>query len=111
MSKKVTFKQMYKFKKWTKDEKIEKTFRETLKTKEENIEELAVREHEHEYTVEKNNKREISSKRMAQRDLVIQGFINPYLGKNNYIEDLNNQENFLRPQDSNVKTNKKLNNQ
>ena len=48
---------------------------------------------------------------MAQRDLMIQGLINPYLGKNNYIDDLNNQENFLRPQDSNVKTNKKLNKQ
>ena len=36
---------------------------------------------------------------------------NPYLGKNNYIDDLNNQENFLRPQDSNVKTNTKLNKQ
>lgn len=111
MSKRVTFKPVYTLKKWTKDEKIEKSFRETLDAKEENIEEAVVREHEHNYTVEKNNKREICSRRMAQRDLMIQGLINPYLGKNNYIEDLNNQENFLRPQDSNVKTNTKLNKQ
>ena len=40
---------------------------------------------------------------MASRDLIIQGLINPYLFENNYLDDINNQDRFLRPKDSNQK--------
>ena len=40
---------------------------------------------------------------MANRDLAIQGLCNPFMIENNYLEDLSNQDNFLRPQDSNYK--------
>jgi len=109
MSNRVTFKPMYNLTKWKKEEKIEKSWREIIDMREENIEEVAVRKHEDNYNVEKNNKREIASKRMAQRDLMIQGLVNPYLGKKNYINHIDNQDTYLRPQDSNVKTNKNLN--
>jgi len=64
-----------------------------------NIEEELVNKHEANY----GNKREICSKRMACRDLAIQGVINPYMYGNNYLEDLKNQDSYLRPQDSNTK--------
>ena len=35
--------------------------------------------------------------------MIIQGLINPYLFDNNYVTDINNQDKFLRPQDSNYK--------
>lgn len=108
MSKKVSFKPMYKLTKWSKDKNVEKTWRERIDMRESNIEEELIKKHETDYTVEKNNKREICSERLAQRDLMMQGQINPFLGKHNYLEDLSNQDNFLRPQDSNVKTNKLL---
>lgn len=47
------------------------------------------------------NKREICNHRISQRDLLIQRKTNPYMIKNNYINDLDIQANFLRPQDSN----------
>ena len=49
----------------------------------------------------KENKREICNHRISQRDLLIQRKINPYMIKNNYLNDLDIQDNFLRPQDSN----------
>ena len=41
---------------------------------------------------------------MANRDLAIHGLINPYMFNNNYLEDLSNQDQYLRPQDSNIRT-------
>ena len=52
---------------------------------------------------EKNIEEELINKRMASRDLIIQGLINPYLFENNYLDDINNQDRFLRPKDSNQK--------
>ena len=62
------------------------------------IEEELVKTHEKTYT-----KKELCDKRMANRDLAIQGLCNPFMIENNYLEDLSNQDNFLRPQDSNYK--------
>ena len=62
------------------------------------IEEEIVQQRETTYT-----KKELCDKRMANRDLAIQGLCNPFMIENNYLEDLSNQDNFLRPQDSNYK--------
>jgi hypothetical protein len=40
---------------------------------------------------------------MANRDLAIQGLCNPFMTDNNYLEDLSNQDQYLRPKDSNIK--------
>ena len=41
-------------------------------------------------------KRETNSSRMAEREQVIQNGMNPFLLKNNYIDDINNQDKYLR---------------
>ena len=52
----------------------------------------------------RQNDRELNSERMSQRDMVIQTSINPFLSTNNYIDDLQIQDQFLRPKDSNIKS-------
>ena len=49
------------------------------------------------------NKREICQARMAERELIVQARQNPFLFKRNYVNDLQNQDKFLRPLDSNSK--------
>ena len=82
-------------------EKYQKTERnkEIIDMREKNIEEELIHKHEQIH----NNKKELSNQRMASRDMIIQGLINPYLFDNNYVTDINNQDKFLRPQDSNYK--------
>jgi hypothetical protein len=92
--------------KWSKDnEKYAKTKRKnessTIDMRDKNIEEELIQNHEKIH----NNKKELCSQRMAQRDMIIQGLINPYMFKNNYLDDLKAQDKFLRPQDSNHKNN------
>lgn len=50
------------------------------------------------------NTREINSERMSQRELLIQTSINPFMSSNDYIRDLEVQDEFLRPSDSNIKS-------
>jgi len=101
--KKVTFAK-YNLKKWIPetDEEFKKTPRRELRPidmrEKPEIEEQLVKTHEDIYT-----KKELCDKRMASRDLAIQGLCNPFMVENNYLEDLSNQDNFLRPQDSNYK--------
>ena len=102
MNKRVKFSK-YVVKKWESknSEKYEKTERkkEIIDMREKNIEEELINKHEQMH----NNKKELSNQRMASRDMIIQGLINPYLFDNNYVTDINNQDKFLRPQDSNYK--------
>ena len=103
--KKVTFSK-YNLRKWYPS--VETEYKKTLRIKKEEkiidmrekpeIEEELVKTHEKTYT-----KKELCDKRMASRDLAIQGLCNPFMKKNDYLEDLSNQDNFLRPQDSNYK--------
>jgi|TARA_B110000971_G_C19924068_1_gene460665 hypothetical protein len=103
--KKVTFSK-YNLRKWYPS--VESEYKKTLRTKKEEkiidmreklgVEEELVKTHEKTYT-----KKELCDKRMASRDLAIQGVCNPFMKKNDYLEDLINQDNFLRPQDSNYK--------
>ena len=95
--KKVTFAK-YNLKKWTMDADYKKTKRikeppEIIDMREKNIEEELVNKHEETYT-----KKELCDKRMASRDLAIQGLCNPFMFKNDYLEDLTNQDQYLRPQ-------------
>jgi hypothetical protein len=47
------------------------------------------------------NKRELNYNKIAARHLMTKGNINPFHIKNNYVEDISVQDNFLRPKDSN----------
>jgi len=49
----------------------------------------------------KKNKRELSYNKIAARRLMTKGNINPFHVKNNYVEDIKVQDDFLRPKDSN----------
>ena len=48
-----------------------------------------------------NSLRENSSKKIAERDLFVQSNQNPFLSSSNYVNDLVNQDNYLKPCNSN----------
>ena len=103
MSKKVRFAPQYEISKWTpkKSEEYNKTSRfERIDTRKEiiPIEEELVIKHEADYEL---NIRELNSNRMAERDKIA-NLGNPFMEGNNYLEDLRVQDNFLRPQNSNI---------
>ena len=50
-----------------------------------------------------NDKRALSNQRISNRYMIIQKSINPYVPTENYIDDLEVQDKFLRPKDSNIK--------
>jgi hypothetical protein len=50
-----------------------------------------------------SNKREEANNKMSERYLVGQGQQNPFLANNNYLQDLDIQQNFLIPKNSNNK--------
>lgn len=45
--------------------------------------------------------RENSNIKISEREPVIQSNLNPFMNSDNYISDLETQDKFLRPQDSN----------
>jgi hypothetical protein len=51
----------------------------------------------------RQNDRELNSERLSQRELIIQTSVNPFLLDHNYLDDLQVQDTFLRPKDSNIK--------
>ena len=48
-----------------------------------------------------SNKREKQNEKLSNRDLIIQTSINPFISSQNYIDDIHNEDEFLRPKDSN----------
>ena len=110
MSKRVRFAPQYEISKWTpkKSEEYKKTDRfERIDTRKEiiPIEEELVMKHESNY---EPNIRELNSERIVQRDKIA-NLGNPFMGGNNYLEDLRVQDNFLRPQNSNININSREN--
>ena len=55
----------------------------------------------------RNNNRDIIEKRLNKREKLKNGWFNPYLLKNKYIDDLNDENNYLRPVNT-YKENKKM---
>ena len=51
--------------------------------------------------VKQNNKRDGQNEKLLSRGMMIQKSINPFLGGNNYLKDLDTEDTFLRPKDSN----------
>ena len=50
-----------------------------------------------------SNKREEFNDKLNNRELIVQNGQNPFLMNNNYIQDLEIEQTFLRPQNSNSK--------
>lgn len=55
----------------------------------------------------RNNNRDIIEKRLNKREKLKNGWFNPYLLKNKYIDDLNAENNYLRPVNT-YRENKKM---
>ena len=53
------------------------------------------------------SKREDTDKKLAEREMICQVSMNPYLSTNNYLDDVVNRDNFLKPQDTNWDREKK----
>ena len=53
------------------------------------------------------NKREDTDKKLAERDLMCQVSMNPYLTSNDYLNDVANRDTFLKPQATNWDREKK----
>tara|TARA_B100000795_G_C22790122_1_gene436543 strand:+ start:2087 stop:2392 length:306 start_codon:yes stop_codon:yes gene_type:complete len=94
---------MYKYWTWTKtNEKMDKSNRKNKITeigeriRDTQFDNLKERNSEE---TKKNNK-EISAKRLMDRDQIKQRTFNPFLCNNNYLSDLNIQESFLRSKNS-----------
>jgi|TARA_B110000037_G_C17039533_1_gene473069 hypothetical protein len=87
--------------KWATGDIMKKSTRQTNeKTQKEDIPSvISDRMHVREQTT-----RELNSERMSQRDKIIQTSINPFMMSNNYLDDLKIQDDFLRPKDSNLKS-------
>ena len=49
----------------------------------------------------RNNNREILEKRLTNRDKMSNGWVNPFLPTNKYLEDISNEDKFLRPKNTN----------
>jgi len=49
------------------------------------------------FSLQTTNKREETYNKMAEREMVGQVGFNPFLANNSYIDDVNIQENFLKP--------------
>lgn len=47
------------------------------------------------------NRREFTYSKMGERDLISHGNMNPFMSKNDYVKDLDVQNEFLKPQNSN----------
>ena len=82
---------------WKKNEysEIEKTDRNKHKNFKKEIETEIINIEE--------NKKSVCSNRLSDREMIIHTNINPFLQSNNYIQDLSQQEKFLRPKDRNIK--------
>lgn len=52
-------------------------------------------------TILQSNKRELANEKMNERYMISQVSKNPFLAQNKYLEDLDIQETFLKPKNSN----------
>ena len=49
----------------------------------------------------RNNNRDVLEKRLNNRDKMANGWVNPFLPTNQYLEDITNEDKFLRPKNTN----------
>ena len=57
----------------------------------------------------RNNNRDIIEKRLNKREKLKNGWFNPYMLNSKYVDDLNTENNYLRPKNA-YKENKKIDN-
>ena len=87
---------------WSTGEKVEKSF----KSDHPNLKEI--KEQTNEITlgdefIKGSNKRELANNKLNDRNMISQIGQNPFMANNNYLHDLEVQQNFLIPKNSNYK--------
>jgi len=90
----------YRYWKWTKPIPIIKSRRKELQ--DDVVEKDIYIEKKDNYN-SSGDKKAICNERIANRYMIIQTPINPFLSTENYLDDLKVQDTFLRPKDSNIK--------
>ena len=85
--------------KWGKGDLMKKSYRKEDNRKEDKPNIISDR-----MDMRDKNTREINSERMSERELLIQTSINPFMFSNDYLNDLKVQDEYLRPLDSNIKS-------
>ena len=85
--------------KWGKGDLMKKSYRKEDNQKEDKPNIISDR-----MDMRDKNTREINSERMCEREMLIQTSINPFLFSNDYLDDLKVQDKYLRPLDSNIKS-------
>jgi len=99
--------------KWSNGEKYERSYpddkrRIEIEKSKKTIEEEIIENHKDTFNnvvirEELRNKREENAERLKERDLPFQSNMNPFMNSSNYVEDVTNRDNFLRPINSNFK--------
>ena len=90
---------------WSTGEKVEKSFKNdhpTLKEKEKDVKtnnEITIGDE----FIKGSNKRELANNKLNDRNMISQIGQNPFMANNNYLHDLEVQQNFLIPKNSNYK--------
>ena len=90
---------------WSTGEKVEKSSKHdhpTLKEKEKDVKtnnEITIGDE----FIKGSNKRELANNKLNDRNMISQIGQNPFMANNNYLHDLEVQQNFLIPKNSNYK--------
>ena len=93
---------VYRFWKWTKPNPMIKSARRQSIVNKKDIKKDEKKEIKRIYN-SPSDKRALCNERIANRYMIIQTAINPFISTENYIDDLRVQDQFLRPKDSNIK--------
>jgi hypothetical protein len=106
----------YKFIKWSNNTKYEKSYikdRDNINNEKNNVVEQALTENlalnnktEFDRLIpegftKQSNKREGQNEKLLSRGMMIQKNINPFLDTSHYLKHLDEEQNYLRPKDSN----------
>jgi len=93
---------------WRKGERCERSYRTDMKPQEQPQEQQLqydyettqnefINRHESEHFRQVSNKREVANDKMNERFLIGKSIQNPFMSSNSYIDDIENQMNFLTP--------------
>ena len=89
---------------WSKGEKVERSYKNdnpSIKQIDNNNNNNNIKIIEKDGFISGSNKRELASIKMNDRNMISQIGQNPFMTNNNYLHDLEIQQNFLIPQNSN----------
>lgn len=87
---------------WSTGEKVEKSSKNdhpNLKEIKEKTSEVTIQDE----FIKGSNKREVANNKLNDRNMISQIGQNPFMANNNYLHDLDVQQNFLIPKNSNYK--------